>query len=203
LNLNQKGTPQVKNNRRAWPVVVDTSDESLISSAGGSLLLDTARVTGLDRALSSSLSPWRSLRAVHDPGKVILDLAVALALGGDCLADVAVLRAQPGLFGSVASDPTISRLIAALAAEPDAALAAISSARATARAATWTARRPVTGKLVVVDLDATLVTAHSEKENAAPTFKRGFGFHPLNRHGFDAASFRVRKDACHAEEVRS
>ena len=171
----------MKNNRRAWPVVVDTSDESLISSAGGSLLLDTARVTGLDRALSSSLSPWRSVRAVHDPGKVILDLAVAvaLALGGDCLADVAVLRAQPGLFGSVASDPTISRLIAALAAEPDAALAAISSARATARAATWTARRPVTGKLVVVDLDATLVTAHSEKENAAPTFKRGFGFHPL------------------------
>lgn len=169
----------MKNSRRVVPVVMDTSGESLISSAGGSLLLATARATGVDEALSVALVPWRAPRAVHDPGKVILDLAVALALGGDCLADVAVLRAQPGLFGAVASDPTVSRLVAALAAEPNAALAAIRSARAAARAASWKARRPVTGTQVVVDLDATLVTAHSEKEHAAPTFKRGFGFHPL------------------------
>jgi hypothetical protein len=169
----------VKNSRRVVPVVVGTSNESLISSAGGSLLLATARATGLDRALSAALVPWRAPRAVHDPGKVVLDLAVAVALGGDCLADVAVVRAQPGLFGAVASDPTVSRLVAALAADPAAALGAIRSARATARAAAWVAQRPITGGQVVVDLDATLVSAHSEKELAAPTFKRGFGFHPL------------------------
>ena len=169
----------MKNSRRVVPVVVDTSNESLISSAGGALLLATARATGLERALCAGSAPWRASRAVHDPGKVVLDLAVALALGGDCLADVAVLRAQPTLFGAVASDPTVSRLVAALASDSEAALAAIGSARATARAAAWTARRPVTGAQVTIDLDATLVTAHSEKENAAPTFKRGFGFHPL------------------------
>jgi hypothetical protein len=80
--------------------------------------------------------------AQHDPGKVVLDLAVALAVGGDCLADVAVLRAKPGVFGLVASDPTVSRLIAALAADAPKALAAIASARGAARAQGW---HPITG----------------------------------------------------------
>ena len=73
-------------------------------------------------------------RAVHDPGKVLLDVATAVALGGDCLADVAAVRAQPVLFGPVASDPTVSRLFAALAADVEAAVAAIRGARARARA---------------------------------------------------------------------
>src|SRR4051812_20001150 len=121
---------------------------------------------------------------MHDPAKVLLDLAVAL--GGDCLADIALLRSAPGVFGLVASDPTVSRTIDALAADAPAALAAIDAARAAARARAWRlagshgpdhhadAARPL-----VIDVDATLVTAHSEKEQAAPTFKRGFGFHPL------------------------
>ena len=62
---------------------------------------------------------------MHDPGKTVLDLAVAVALGGDCLADVAVVRAQPELFGPVASDPTVSRLIDALGGDAGAAVAAI------------------------------------------------------------------------------
>jgi len=70
------------------------------------LLLQTAAASGLDHALSRALRPWRGRRAVHDPGKVLLDLAVAVALGGDCLADLAVVRAQPELFGQVAPDPT-------------------------------------------------------------------------------------------------
>jgi hypothetical protein len=123
---------------------------------------------------------------VHDPAKVVLDLAVTLALGGDCLADIALLRSAPAVFGPVASDPTVSRTVDALAADAPAAVAAIDAARAGARARAWqlagrhgpdhdvTAVRPL-----VVDVDATLVTAHSEKEQAAPTFKRGFGFHPL------------------------
>ena len=66
-------------------------------------------------------------------GKIVADLAIAVALGGDAACDVAVLRAQPGMFGSVASDPTVSRLITRLAADADDAVAAISAARATAR----------------------------------------------------------------------
>jgi Transposase DDE domain group 1 len=163
-------------------LVVDSGGESLVSSAGGVLLMQLRRLSGLDRALSKALAPWRVGRAVHDPGKMLADLAIAVALGGDCAADVAVVRAQPGLFGQVASDATVSRLIATLATDVDAAVAAIRSARADARARVWARQRPVGGRAgsqVIVDLDATLVTAHSEKECAAPTFKYGFGFHPM------------------------
>jgi hypothetical protein len=159
---------------------VTVGGESLLSSAGGALLLDTAGLVGLPRLLSQALRPWRAPRATHDPGKVLLDVAVAVALGGDCLADVAVVRAQPDLFGHVASDPTVSRLISTLAADVDAALAAIRHARAAARARVWE-HAPVTEAQgwLVVDIDATLVDAHSEKEGAEPTFKRGFGHAPL------------------------
>jgi hypothetical protein len=73
----------------------------------------------------------------HDPGKVLLDLAISLAMGGDCLADIAQLRAHPQVFGPVASDPTVSRLIDTLAADAPAALAAINAARAAARRTAW------------------------------------------------------------------
>ena len=78
--------------------------------------MQVLRVIGPDAGLSSGLGRWRRGRAVHDPGKIIADLAVTLALGGDCLADIAALRAEPGLFGPVASDPVVSRLNNALAA---------------------------------------------------------------------------------------
>jgi hypothetical protein len=160
--------------------------ESLISSAGGLLLRETARVAGLDRALGAALAPWRARRAVHDPGKVLLDLATAVALGGDCAADLALVRAQPALFGPVASDPTVSRLVRTLAEEVEVALPAIRAARARARARVWARRRPLAGRpgsrdggQVIVDLDSTLVSAHSDKELAQPTFKRTFGFSPM------------------------
>jgi len=117
---------------------------------------------------------------VHDPGKTVLDLAVTIALGGDCLADVAVLRAQPELFGAVASDPTISRLIEGLGDDSATVITAIRAARAGARAKVWAHHRPIPSTdQVVVDLDATLVGSHSEKEGATANFKRGFGFHPM------------------------
>ena len=94
-------------------VHVDTADVPAIGHAGGVLLTETARATGLDRGLSAALASWRKPLAVHDPGKVILDLAVTLALGGDALSDMATLRAEPGVYGPVASDPTVSRTIAA------------------------------------------------------------------------------------------
>lgn len=101
--------------------------------AGAQLLAQTARVSGLDEAMSVALAPWCKPRAVHDPGKVLVDVAIALAAGGDCPADVAVLRAGSQLFGPVASDPTISRLVDTLAADLGAAVAAIRGAHAQCR----------------------------------------------------------------------
>ena len=167
-------------------LVLDPVRESLISSSGALLLQETIRVACLGRGLSQALSPWRSGRSVHDPGKVLLDVATAVALGGDCLADVAAVRSQPEVFGTVASDPTVSRVLAALAADVDEAVAAIRQVRARARAAVWARRGPLPGTAgrgdggqVIVDIDATLVTAHSDKEGAEPTYKRGFGFAPM------------------------
>ena len=165
---------------------VDMTGAQVVSQAGGVLLVDTIRATGLDRLLSAALAPWRKRNAVHDPAKVVLDLAVTLGLGGDCLADIGLLRAEPGVYGRVASDPTVSRTIDALAADAPRVLAPIDAARAKARTHAWrladghapdhdrSAESPL-----VVDVDATLVTAHSDKEQARPTFKRGYGFHPL------------------------
>jgi hypothetical protein len=171
---------------RVPDLVLDPARESLISSSGALLLKETARVTGLGGGLSRALSRWRPARASHDPGKVLLDVALAVALGGDCLADVAAIRSQPQVFGTVASDPTISRVFAALALDVDDAVAAIRDVRADARAAAWAQRRPLAGTpgersggQVILDIDATLVTAHSDKEGAEPTFKRGFGFAPM------------------------
>jgi hypothetical protein len=170
----------VKGNGRAKRVQVVAGGEPLVSSSGASLLIETARATGLGRELSSALRGWRRPRAEHDPGKVVLDVALAIALGGDCLADLAVARAQPELFGAVASDPTVSRLIDTLAGDAEEAVAGLRRARAAARAAAWEHRSPVSSDAqVIVDLDATIVLAHSEKEGATPTFKRTFGFHPL------------------------
>ncbi len=143
-------------------------------------MLKSAQVSGLAKELSHALSPWRPARSVHDPGKTVLNLAVTIALGGDCLADAAVIRAQPELFGAVASDPTISRLIDTLGEDSAAVITAIRGARAAARATVWGHRSPVPrADPVIIDLDATLITAHSEKEGATPNFKHGFGFHPL------------------------
>lgn len=165
---------------------VDTADVSAVGHAGGVLLTETIRATGLDRGLSVALSRWRRPLATHDPAKVVLDLAVMLALGGDALSDIVTLRAEPGVYGPVASDPTVSRTIAALAVDADRALAWIDAARQQARERVWALagdHAPDAGRSadapLVIDLDATLVTAHSEKEQAAATFKRGYGFHPL------------------------
>jgi hypothetical protein len=106
---------------------VAAGGESLICSVGGVMLEQTARASGLDRLLGKRLAPWRLPLAVHDPGKIVLDLAVAaaVALGGDGAGDIAPMRAQPGVFGLVASDPTVSRLIARLAEDAEQAVAAI------------------------------------------------------------------------------
>jgi hypothetical protein len=133
----------MQNTVRGPRITVSADGNGLVSQAGTLLLAEAARVTGLGEGLSAGLAGWRAPRAVHDPGKILTDLAMMLALGGDCLADVAVLRAQPELAGPVASDPVISRLVAALAADAPQALRAIRRTRAAGLRA---GRGPGTGR---------------------------------------------------------
>jgi hypothetical protein len=182
----------VKNTVRRRKITVSADGTGIVSQAGALLLAETARVTGLGRGLAGGLARWRAPRAVHDPGKILTDLAMTLALGGDCLADIAVLRAQPELAGPVASDPVVSRLVTTLAADTPRALRAIRTARAAARERAWALageRAPgADGSLIPVDIDATVVISHSEKEQAAPTWKKTYGFHPVRR---EALSIRA------------
>lgn len=148
------------------------------------LLTEAVTATGLGRELSAALAWWRKPAAVHDPAKVVTDLAVTLALGGGCLVDVALLRAERGVCGRVASDPTARGRSRRWAVNAPAVLEAIDTARAAARARAWAVagaqpRTTRPARPLVIDLDATLVTSHSDKEHARPTFKRGYGFHPL------------------------
>jgi hypothetical protein len=155
----------MQNSARGTRVAVSADGQGMVSQAGAVLLWETLRATGLGRGLSENLARWRAPRAVHDPGKIIADLAAAVALGGDCLADIAVLREQPDLAGPVASDPVVSRLVSQLAGDLPRALKAIRAARAAARARAWAlagdAAPGADGGPVTVDLDATIVIAHS------------------------------------------
>ena len=145
----------------------------LSSRAGTALLSGLADALGLTDGLVRGLSVHsRAVR--HEPGRVARDVAVMLADGGDCLTDLGALRDQEVLFGAVASDATAYRCLERLG---EAALSRIRAARAAARARAW--QLGEAPRRVILDFDATLLTAHSEKEGAAGTYKGGFGFHPL------------------------
>jgi len=161
---------------RRFTVEVTPDGEGLVSHAGAGLVAEAADRLGLTRALSRGLAGMRQRRGKHDPGRVVRDLAVMLVDGGDCLADLRAVRDQEPLFGEVASDATAFRVIDRIAADCE-LLAALRAARARARENAWNAGAAPTR--IVIDIDATLITAHSEKDGAAGTFKGGFGFHPL------------------------
>jgi len=171
------------------PKIVAAADgRGVVGHAGARLLADLADATGLSAAFSDALAPLRVRQSGHDPGRVAVDLAVMLADGGEAIADLAVLRNQADLFGQVASDPTAWRLLSDV---DDGVLARLRMARAAAREVAWAqasetrdglptstaAGQPVAG--LVLDLDASIVICHSEKESATPTYKKTFGFHPL------------------------
>ena len=171
------------------PLVVSADGRGVVSHAGARLLADLADRSTLRGQLSAALTGLAGPRAVHDPGRVLVDLAVAVAAGAECISDIAVLADQPGLFGPVASDSTLWRLLNQLDASQ---LAAVATARASAREVVWAQRAEATDAAVpaaraagvdlpglVLDVDASIVVCHSEKEEAAPTFKHTFGYHPL------------------------
>jgi hypothetical protein len=167
---------KVQRDGRRLTVEVTPDGEGLVSHAGAGLLAEAADRLGLTRALSQALAGMRQRRGRHDPGRVVRDLAVMLADGGDCLADLRAVRDQQPLFGEVASDATAFRVIDAIAADAG-LLDALRTARARARENAWNAG--AAPERIVIDIDATLICAHSEKDGAAGTFKGGFGFHPL------------------------
>ncbi|MCZ2403970.1 IS1380 family transposase [Paenarthrobacter sp. Z7-10] len=168
-------------------VRVDGAGDGVVSQAGGAILTSMLKGSGITAGLSGTLEPWRKPFAIHNPGKILTDLALSLATGGDAVSDVDRLRNQPEVYGRVASDPTISRLFKILATvKPAKALSAINTARAAARAHVWAHAgqdSPLHGvsteNPLTIDIDASLLNSHSEKEDARPTWKKGFGFHPL------------------------
>jgi hypothetical protein len=162
--------------RQVTLTVTADGEDQTVNHAGAALLAEMADRVGLTGALSAGLAGLRQRRGGHDPGRVMRDLAVMLADGGDALGDLRTLRDQSALFGMVASDSTAWRVIDDIAEVG--LLDALRAARATARARAFVLGARPAGPLVI-DLDATLITAHSEKDGTGGNFKGGFGFHPL------------------------
>lgn len=165
---------KVRRSNRNRSVCVVADDTCVVSHAGSGLLVELADRLGLTAGLSGAMADTRTRKSAHDPGGVLRDLGVMLADGGDCLADLGALRDQSEVFGRVASDATAWRVIDTLDEDH---LEAVRVARRAARSRAWAAgARP---DRIVLDIDSTLVGSHSEKEGAAPTYKRGYGFHPM------------------------
>ncbi len=169
--------------------MVTGGGRGVVGHAGARLLADLADATGLTSVFSQALSGVRQRQGGHDPGRIAVDLAVMIADGGETIADLAVLRDQGALFGPVASDPTAWRLLSQL---DETLLAQLRVARAQAREVAWAQHAEVRGPAfpqvsvagrqvegLVLDIDATIVICHSEKESATRTWKKTFGYHPL------------------------
>jgi hypothetical protein len=148
----------------------------LVSHAGSALIARVADKLGLTSGLSWRLAVLKQRRRGHDPGRVIRDLAVMLADGGECVSDLGAVRDQEALFGPVASDSTAFRVVDRVASER--LLGELRAAHARARERFW--KLHGAPERLTIDIDATLITSHSEKEGAAGTYKGGYGFHPLH-----------------------
>jgi hypothetical protein len=162
-----------------------TADGSgVVPLAGAVAVRLLADRVGLTDGLSAALSR-PGFVALHDRGRVWVDVATMVAAGGEAIADIDTLRYQRDVLGAVASPPTVWRTLDEVT---PAALKRVERARARARRHVWSLQTvlpgsPVPGtdlgEVIVLDADSTLIMAHSEKQNAAATYKGGFGFHPL------------------------
>jgi hypothetical protein len=169
-------------------VLVSADGRGVVSHVGARLLADVAEATGVVAAFEEAVGRRRVRRSAHSPGRVLADVAVMIADGGEVIADLAALRNQPGLFGRVASPATCWRVLDAVDANT---LSGLKRARARARERAWLPSGDAGRELptvvcggraqpgLVIDIDATLVSCHSEKEGTAATYKHGFGYHPM------------------------
>jgi hypothetical protein len=165
---------KVMGNTTFGTVDVVADGTGLSSRAGSALLALTAQRLGLTDGLSGALAGTRQRRSSHDPGRVLCDLAVMAADGGRCVSDLAVLAGQGALFGNVASVPTARRVLLSIEQQE---IDGVRRARALARERAWKAG--AAPDQVILDFDATPISIHSEKEQAAGHYKGGFGFNPL------------------------
>lgn len=156
------------------PRAVTGSGEGLVSRAGLVWLAEAADLTGLSQGLLDAFDrrSWRR----HRPGRTMAQVVLALADGATCLSDLSVLRNQPALAGPVASEATVWRTFDRVGPTE---LRGIATARAAARERAWAAGAGPDGELLVIDMDATIVTTKADKQDAAPTYKRTWGHHPL------------------------
>ncbi|MCA1693337.1 MAG: IS1380 family transposase [Actinobacteria bacterium] len=168
----------MKRNRWSGRVKVSATGTGLVSRSGVALLRELSEFTGLVGGWTEQLlDTYRAVPTVHAPGRVLADLAVMIADGGDALSHLSTLRDQNKLFGVVASAPTAWRVVDRVDAQH---LARLRTVRAQARERAWAAGGgPDVSAGLTIDLDATILIAHSEKDNAAATWKKTFGFHPL------------------------
>ncbi|MGE5357384.1 MAG: IS1380 family transposase [Bacteroidales bacterium] len=160
---------------RCVTVDVVADGAGLVSHAGSALIAQVGDKLGLTSALSLRLAALKQRRRGHDLGRVIRDLAVMLADGGECVSDLGAVRDQQALFGAVASDSTAFRVIDRVASEG--LLDELRAAHARARERFWELHGAP--EQLTIDVDATLICAHSEKERAAGNYKGGYGFFPL------------------------
>lgn len=159
-------------------VVVEPGGAGVVAHVGLHALGAFADRLGLSHLLSSRIAPRGERLPVHDRGKVLTQMALVVAGGGESCADVEHLRLQSELFGHVASDSTVYRTFHEL---DDDALAELAKATAAVRAKVWD-RLALTSATspVYLDIDASLIEVHSEnKQGAAPNYKKGYGFHPM------------------------
>ena len=167
----------MKRSKQRRRVVVSADGAGVVSHAGVGLLREMAEETGLVEGITAALIGTYKGMPVHAPGRVFADLAAAVADGADAISGIAALGDRDDLHGPVASMPTTWRVLDRVDAEH---LDAVREARAAARARAWEAGAgPDLDQELCLDFDATITVAHSEKENAAATWKRTFGFHPL------------------------
>ncbi len=166
----------MKRSGRWVKVKVSADGSGVVSHAGAELLRDLASFSGLVESWDEALlGTYKAMPTIHLPGKVLADLAVAIADGADCISGLKALRDRPDLFGPVT--PTAWRVLDRVSPEH---LPLLREGRAAARAAAWAAgAAPDLSEDLHLDFDATIVIAHSDKEHAEPTWKRTFGFHPL------------------------
>ena len=167
----------MKRSGRLARVKVTADGEGVVSHAGAELLRELAGHTGLIDAWDKVLIGTYKAMPIHFPGRVLADMAVAIADGAESISDLQVLRDQPQLFGTVASTPTAWRVLDRVTS---AHLPLLREGRARARAAAWAGGAgPDLTQELCLDIDATIVIAHSDKQTAEPTWKKTFGFHPL------------------------
>ena len=167
----------MKSNKGSRRVKVSADGVGVLSHAGVGLLREMAEYTGLVDGVTDALIDTYAGVPIHAPGRVFTDLAVAIADGADAVSGIAVLRDREELFGPVASMPTAWRVLDRV---DEHHLEAVRRARADARERAWAAGAgPGLDTELRIDFDATITIAHSEKENAAATWKKTFGFHPL------------------------